>query len=698
MKRGIWIFICFFPIISFGQTTVKGKIVDKKGEAIPFANVYLKDIFDGGSTDEEGNFSFTTDASGEQVLVASSLGFQTLELPIDLNNLVSEGYNLRLKPGGNELAEVVVSAGAFEASDEKKGTILKPLDIVTNPAASGDLYGALATLPGVTPVNDETGIFVRGGEASETKTIIDGSLVDKPFFGDVPDVPARGRFNPFLFKGTLFSTGGYSAEYGQALSSVLILNTQDLPQQDSWSINTSMAGFGGGLTKVWKDRTAFLANVGYTNLSALFAIVPQNRNWVKPPTGVGGALGFRHLTEKGGLFKSYLQFQNGRIALNFAPNGSQSPDSEFQNKNRNFFWNNSYRGSLGKKWGLFTAAAISYDDNNDQLGENSFGEKEWIGQGRITLSREMGKVFTRIGSEVQLKQGDYFFNEYSSALESPLAAFYAESDIKIGKKMAGRIGIRGEYAGILEAFNIMPRLSLTYKTGGFSMVSLAYGQFFQTPGVDFLRQTTDLTFEKATHYILNYQWQTDQQIFRIEAYLKDYDNLIKNGIDRSLNNEGFGFSKGIDVFWRDQKTIPNLTYWISYSFIDAQRLYQDFPIQTSPTFVSRHTMSMIANYRITPRLRLGGAYTYASGRPYLNPNNPDFLGDRTIDYHNLNISSSYLTSLWGNFTVIYLSLKNPFAIKQVFGYRYSDDGSFREPITPTTNWSFFAGMSVSIRK
>jgi len=69
-----------------------------------------------------------------------------------------------------------------------------------------------------------------------------------------------------------------------------------------------------------------------------------------------------------------------------------------------------------------------------------------------------------------------------------------------------------------------------------------------------------------------------------------------------------------------------------------------------------------------------------------------------MDYHNINLSGSYLTTIFGNFTVIYASLKNPFMFKQVFGYRYAEDGTTRTAIEPASDWSFFAGVSISFRK
>ncbi|RLD60566.1 MAG: TonB-dependent receptor, partial [Bacteroidetes bacterium] len=126
-----------------------------------------------------------------------------------------------LKEKPNSLNSINITAGVFEASDEKKGVALKPLDIVTTASSVGDIYGALRTLPGVQTVGEDGRLFVRGGESYETKNFIDGMLVQNSnaYSSSMPDLPSRGRFSPSLFKGTSFNSGAYSAEYGQALSS-----------------------------------------------------------------------------------------------------------------------------------------------------------------------------------------------------------------------------------------------------------------------------------------------------------------------------------------------------------------------------------------------------------------------------------------------------------------------------------------------
>ena len=76
-----------------------------------------------------------------------------------------------------ELKAVVISAGTFEASDQKRASALNPIDIVTTASANGDITSALKTLPGTQQVGESEGLFVRGGTASESKIFIDGTLV-----------------------------------------------------------------------------------------------------------------------------------------------------------------------------------------------------------------------------------------------------------------------------------------------------------------------------------------------------------------------------------------------------------------------------------------------------------------------------------------------------------------------------------------
>ena len=93
-----------------------------------------------------------------------------------------------------------MTAGTFEAGDNSKVSVLKPLDIVTTAGAAGDFVAALQTLPGTSKVSEDGRLFVRGGAAGETQVFIDGLRVFQPFSATANNIPTRGRFSPFLFK------------------------------------------------------------------------------------------------------------------------------------------------------------------------------------------------------------------------------------------------------------------------------------------------------------------------------------------------------------------------------------------------------------------------------------------------------------------------------------------------------------------
>lgn len=235
MRHLLFILCTILHFTLIAQTTVSGKVTDEKNIPITGANVYLNGTYDGASTDNDGNFSFSTLETGTQTLIISFISFEEFTLSIDASKM--KNMTIKLREDVNSLDAVVISTGTFEAGDSAKVTALKPLDILTTASALSDFVGALQTLPGTATVAEDGRLFVRGGEADETQVFIDGIRVFTPFTPSANNIPVRGRYSPMLFKGVSFSTGGYSAEYGQALSSVLTLNTIDQPIQEELIFN-----------------------------------------------------------------------------------------------------------------------------------------------------------------------------------------------------------------------------------------------------------------------------------------------------------------------------------------------------------------------------------------------------------------------------------------------------------------------------
>ncbi len=686
------------------QTTIIGTVKDSKGTSLPGVNIFIKDSYDGATSDEAGKYSFATTEAGDKILIATSIGFQAFEQKVSLSSQPLT-INIILKDAVSELKTVTISAGSFEASDEKKMVMLRPLDIVTTAGASGDIYGAIQTLPGTGLVGEREGLFVRGGDASETKTYIDGLLVDNPYFSSVPDVPQRGRFSPFLFKGTSFSSGGYSAQYGQAMSSVLILESQDFPDQSMTNIGIMSIGVSGGTTKLSKNKkTSIGVFGGYTDLGPYFNLFSQNRDWKKTPRAANGSFLLRQKTSKTGLLKAFTSFSWNELALAVADTSDPLLERtyDFNLRNNNFYSSASYKEIIFKTWTV--NAAASYSDNKDFIHINDFpiDNKNSLLETRLSFSHSISELSViRFGGEFQDVKSESYFSTFSSTkFKENYTAAFLEADLYITTKLVSRIGLRGENSEILNRQNLAPRISLAYKTGEFSQFSFAYGDFYQVPQKNSILNysNTGLEFEQATHYILNYQFVSDKRTYRIETYYKDYNNLFYiNQSNLSGTNEGYGHSRGIEFFYRDKKTIKRADYWISYSFLDTKRLYNNFEKEAMPTFAANHSGSIVFKY-FFPKISLAPSltYGYSTGRPYYNPNNPDFLGDRTRDYHNLSLSFSYLTSIKKSFTVLVFSVNNVPGVKNVFSYNYSSDGSKRIAVGPTSARFFFIGMFVNI--
>ena len=108
--------IYLLPSLLLAQTKLSGTVNDPKGNPLPGVNVFIKDTYDGATTDINGHFNFSTDETGKHVLTMSMIGFENLEKEIELNG-TEITINTKLKEKANELNTVTVTAGSFEASD-----------------------------------------------------------------------------------------------------------------------------------------------------------------------------------------------------------------------------------------------------------------------------------------------------------------------------------------------------------------------------------------------------------------------------------------------------------------------------------------------------------------------------------------------------------------------------------------------------
>jgi CarboxypepD_reg-like domain len=713
------------------QVVIMGKVKDNKGKPIPGASVSIKDSYDGGIVDSLGNFKFTTTEKEEHTILISNIGYKSFEQTVTIGTTTIT-LDVTLKEELSELKAVTVISGSFAAGDTKRAaTVLNSIDVATVGGGNADITAAVKTLPGAQQIGEQEGLFVRGGTGAETKQFIDGTLVNNPYYTSIPDLATRGRFSPFLFKGTVFSAGGYSALYGEALSSALILESIDLPEQSAANFSISPIILGGGFQNLAKNKkSSWGIDYNYVNLIAYFNIVKQTPDYFNMPVFHSGDANFRFKTKSGGMVKYYTTFSHSKLGLRRPDIDSSGLKDAFGLTNLNWYNNLSWRENLGKGWKM--NLGFSYSTNTDDISQQlqnqnnqqQFPNQPWtynknftvkniqqLSQIKEVLEKRLFGISTiRFGGEYMYGVNKGTYNGVKSNLIENFQSVFAESDIYVTNNLAAKIGGRFEHSSIINKSNLAPRISLAYRVGIGAQLSAAYGIFYQKPEYTQLFYSTSLGYTKATHYILTYQKSTNDRIFRTEVFYKKYNDLVKaipvNSYYSNYDNDGTGYAKGIEFFWRDKKSIKNFDYWISYSYLDTKRDYLNYPEEIRPDFAAKHTVSLVTK-RFFMDIKTGFNFTYsfATGRPYYNfvldNSNKYIIADqgKTKSYHTLGFSMNYVPSVGKTnpkvFWVLVASVTNVLGYDPVYGYNYSYNGLNKEPIGPPAKRFYFIGAFFS---
>ena len=218
--RSLWTLLLAvtFPVPGlFAQEparSVGGEVRDPAGHLVEGANVFLLETLEGDLTGPDGSFAIETWRSGPATLVVRHVAYA--EQRVGISPPRAETLEVSLL----EIVEadaIVVTAGSYTAGDEA-GATLTSLEVVTTPGTNADVAGAIKTLPGVQNVDEGNGLFVRGGDRTETQLFLDDAVVIDPLRLEEPTGSITPTVDPFLLDGIFFSSGGFGARYGNALS------------------------------------------------------------------------------------------------------------------------------------------------------------------------------------------------------------------------------------------------------------------------------------------------------------------------------------------------------------------------------------------------------------------------------------------------------------------------------------------------
>ena len=653
------------------QTTISGIVTDGR-EPLAGANVFIIGTIDGCLTDSLGRFSFQTLKTGEMTLRATFIGFDDATLTTSQTT----GLSIQMREKATAIDEVVVTASTYSFGKSDNFKTMDALDVVMAGNSCGDVVAALQTLPGTQKVGEDGKLYVRGGESSECQTFVNGMHVLMPYTTTTGSSASRGRFSPFLFKGINFSLGGYSGEYGQALSSVLPMETTDVATGDKLGVSASMVDWNAGGTKAY-DKSSLSFNADYTSMGLYDALFPDRRDWTRPYRKLSGEAQYKAELSSASVLKAYAGYDLSSV-------GERIDDRRLSLVEHNIYANTTLKTHIGRGYSLFTGVANStvINDIDDALVLNDHYHNF---RNEIHLKGEVRKVFSPVlkmsaGAEDYIRHSTKRYENESYTLDYHLLGAHVDAQVRIVPRLFLNLSARTECVSYHDDWLLMPRATLSYVPNKRFQLSAMFGRYSQTAEDDYIVTSGErLGQSTADHAILSLQYTTGKTLLRIEPYYKKYHHLPLFA-DGTCTSDGHGMSQGLDIFIENHSMMKNLTTTLSYSFNDSERLYLDYTALRTPDFASRHNLRLTLKYAIG-KVIVGLAESYASSRR-------TNVG-RTPYYNSVDANVTYLLSPK---VIIYTSLNNILGRTNIFGY--NTNGS---AVTATRDRFFYIGIFVSLK-
>jgi hypothetical protein len=213
--------------------SIRGIIVDAQThEVLPAANAIVDQTPWGASADLNGRFQIVGLPAGDYVIRIQVIGYETLFQGVAVRG-ETELDTLPLVPKSLEGEEVIITGlrtSEYQVGDVKLDLqpgliVLNRVQINRSPGLlEPDLFRTLQSLPGITTTSDASNeIYVRGGTPDQNLIMLDRTIVYQPYhlFG------VAGIFNPDIIDEVFVSTGGFSSEYGNRMSSVIDIRSRN---------------------------------------------------------------------------------------------------------------------------------------------------------------------------------------------------------------------------------------------------------------------------------------------------------------------------------------------------------------------------------------------------------------------------------------------------------------------------------------
>ncbi len=730
-------FLFFLSNTNYGQkriTVISGCVKDDNGIPLESVNVQIVGTNDGDATDTQGKFIFKTTTVGKNILRASLIGYDPVNLSVMMTQSDSITFNIVMNESLVMLKDVIVAGDAYTTGDEPKALTLRSLEVFTTPGAAADIFRAIQTFPGVTTVDEGSGLFVRGGDVSETTILLDQATVVHPYKFESPTGGFFGTIPPFLVGGTFFSSGGFSARYGNALSGVLAMESLNMPSKLSSTIGIGLAAGSLSANIPIVPNTFGIRISGNKSFTDVMLRLNGFRGkFTVPPDGFDSNISLIWKYSPATQIKFFNFVNKDRVGVRVdEPSFSGLYESEETNWFQNLQWS-----SITERWLLKGSLSLNRFITDQKLGslnlkpaDNTYkarfdAEANLDNDHRLSFGVESEKMINRYEGTVPQNplvldpQGSvYNLNENYNAVR---IGAYSEIESALSKRVMIDVGVRSDYYNLSKETIIDPRASLRYNFSKEIHAQASWGIYHQFAEPYLYNQVNgnpQLSAQLARHLTAGMEYSAELLMCRIEVYQKVYSNLVLRSSATNYANLGDGTASGLDIFLKYGGFLRTpVSGWVSYSYLYSHRLQardivENIVYEEAPSpFDITHNLTIVGKVQLIQFLNLGITFKYATGRPftpivgaiktagadYYVPVQGPVNSERLPDFIRLDISLGYFLPFGdSNSATFYLAVSNLLDYNNPVDYEYSADYSQRHLRTTDYRRFVYFGAVISL--
>ncbi|HNS18331.1 MAG TPA: TonB-dependent receptor [Bacteroidales bacterium] len=309
-RKFIVIFLfSLLPVLLLGQETavIHGRVTASRYEPLELVNISVQGYPSGNATDKSGKYEIRVPARTEIRVVFSFVGYVTQRFDLYLEPGERKEMNIILIPSSTELPDVVIEDQKLRTTTL---TRIDPKDATLIPSVSGSsIESLIKTLPGVAGTNELSSQYsVRGGNYDENLVYVNDIEIYRPFLIRSSQQEGLSFLNPDLVSAISFSAGGFDAEYGDKMSSVLDIKYRQ-PTRFAGSFSLSLLGATAHLEGATPDqRFTYLLGARYKNNQYILKGLETEGNYQPIYTDVQGLMKY-NLTDRLSLsFLGYVAY------------------------------------------------------------------------------------------------------------------------------------------------------------------------------------------------------------------------------------------------------------------------------------------------------------------------------------------------------------------------------------------------------